>query len=457
MMNRRRFLKQHLAVAACLGSGVDLLNLGKSAFAADTSGYKALVCVYLAGGNDSFNMFVPQSALEHAGYAVARQFLAVPRPSLLPVEPVTYIDGAKYGFHPNMPEVQGLFEQGALSVVGNVGPLIRPLSKSQYESRALPVPAQLFSHNDQTDLWMAGDASHRTGLGWAGRMVDLIYANSEIPKPSPSISIGGNNLWQSGAEIRAFEMSAGGVGSAYLPWHDGPLILSDAYLMAYQRARGESHLLRKEHALIQERATEFSALVNNALLSAPDFSGLFETGPLQQQLAMVAKLLAVRESLDVAASRHVFFVRMGGWDTHADQLADVSTSHPNLLRELSRSLGNFYTALQELQLETAVTTFTATEFGRSLTPNGSGTDHGWGGHSMVMGGSVKGGDIYGRMPELVVNSPDAVEDGRIIPSTSVDQYSATLAHWFGLSRTETAALFPNLSFFSTNDLGFMMS
>lgn len=452
---RRNFLKQHLALAAWLGCGVDVLNIGPVASAANTAGYKALVCVYLAGGNDSFNMFVPQSQSEHALYAQARQFLAVPSAQLLPVAPSSYNDGASYGFHPNMPEVHTLFEQGALSVIANVGPLVNPVSKSGYEARSDAIPEQLFSHNDQTDLWMAGDASHRTGLGWAGRMMDIIYANGNTPRPSPSISVGGNNLWQSGTNIRSFEISAGGIESAYLPYHEGPLKLGDAYATAYQAAQSKTHKLLSEHALVQDRAIEYSQLVNQALGFAPDLSSTFGSGPLQQQLQMVARLLAVRDRLDTGFNRQVFFVRLGGWDTHAAQLEDTSTSHPNLLRQLSQSLGEFNSALSQLSLQNEVTTFTATEFGRSLTPNGSGTDHGWGGHNLVMGGSVRGGDIIGTMPELKLDSPDAVEDGRIIPSTSVDQYSATLAHWFGLSRAESAALFPNLSLFPSDDLGFM--
>jgi len=455
--SRRHFLKQHLALATCLGAGVDLLNIGPSSWAADSSGYKALVCVYLAGGNDSFNMVVPQSSSEHSAYAIARQFLAVPSSDLLPLMPSSYNDGASYGLHPNVPEIHSLFEQKALSVIANVGPLVRPVTKAGYEARTQTIPGQLFSHNDQTDLWMAGDASHRTGLGWAGRMMDMIYSSGSSPQPSPSISIGGNNLWQAGNNIRQFEIGSGGTEPAYLPWHEGPVKLSDAYASAYNAAQGSTNKLIQEHAVIQDRAIEFSNLVNNALNFAPDLSSAFGNGPLQKQLQMVARLLAVRDKLDTSLARQVFFVRLGGWDTHAAQLADISTSHPNLLRQLSLALGEFNTALQQLSLQNSVTTFTATEFGRSLTPNGSGTDHGWGGHSLVMGGAVQGGDIFGQMPELMLDSQDAVEDGRVIPTTSVDQYSATLAHWFGLSTAETASLFPNLSFFGSNDLGFMNS
>ena len=453
--NRRRFLKQHLALAAWLGCGVDVLNLGSSAGAADSAGYKALVCVYLAGGNDSFNMFVPQSNAEHAQYAQARQFLAVPRASLLPVEALGYDDGASYGFHPNMPEVQGLFAQGMLSLVANVGPLVSPVTKSGYEANTDNVPSQLFSHNDQTDLWMAGDASHRTGLGWAGRMMDIFYANGSVPKPSPSISVGGNNLWQAGLSTRSFEIGAGGIEAAYLPWHEGPVKLGNAYAAAFGAAQASTHKLLREHGQVQDRAIEYSGLVNQALSSAPDLSESFGNGPLQRQLQMVARLIAVRDRLDAGLNRQVFFVRLGGWDTHSAQIENISTSHPNLLRQLSLSLGEFNSALEQLSIQNDVTTFTATEFGRSLTPNGSGTDHGWGGHSLVMGGAIRGGDIFGTMPRLRLDSPDAIESGRIIPSTSVDQYSATLAHWFGLNNDETTALFPNLPNFSSNDLGFM--
>ncbi|MFK8081232.1 MAG: DUF1501 domain-containing protein [Granulosicoccus sp.] len=457
--NRRDFLRWNLALAASLAPGLGIVNAMRPVHAASISGgYKALVCVYLAGGNDSFNMFVPYGGSAHSAYATARQDLAIPTADLIPVDPVSG-GTIRHGFHENMPAMADLFDQGSLAVAANVGTLIRPITKSQYESNASSVPAHLFSHNDQSDRWMAADASNRYGQGWAGRMMDMLYDNAAVPRPSPSISIGGNNLWQSGRDVRLFEMSAGGVSSAHLPWHEGPFKLQDAYEQVSAAGKRNDSLFVAEHALRQERAIEFSRYVNAALEGAPDFEGVFGGDPLSAQLRMVARLIAVRDLLDPdrTVNRQVYFVQIGGWDTHAEQNGDTESNHPNLLGVLSGALGAFQSALDSVDMRDQVTTFTATEFGRSLTPNGSGTDHGWGGHSLVMGGAVSGNAVYGTLPELAIDSDDTVENNRIIPSTSVDQYGATLARWFGMNESELNNLFPNLGNFQDRDMGFMLS
>ena len=449
---RRSFLKRQLALGACLATGFDVIN--GPAYAANKQGYKALVCIYLAGGNDSLNMFVPTTASAHADYANARQFLAVNRAQLLPVTAATYSDGLAYGFHPVMRESQRLFDTGELAVIANVGSLIKPISKQEYESRSGSVPAQLFSHNDQTDSWLAANANGRARLGWAGRTMDIMYP-SGYPVPSPSISIGGNTLWQKARNVRPFEVGSNGVGARFLPNHSGPMKLSDAFAAMHKSALQERNLFANEHALTLERAAEYGDRVNSALASSPEFTKQFPGTPLAAQLKMVARLIAVRSRLDSGLSRQVFFVRIGGWDTHDDQLSADGSGHQDLLQQLDSAMGAFQSAMGDLNQQNAVTAFTATEFGRSLTPNGSGTDHGWGGHSMVMGGAVQGGDIYGQMPQVSRNSIDTVENNRLIPTTSVDQYSATMARWFGLTDSELASVFPNLRNFATPDLGFL--
>lgn len=457
-MNRRNFLKHNLALAGCMAGGFNMFSGAQSAQAATLNGYKALVCVYLAGGNDSFNMFVPSSASEHADYAAARQFIAVPREQLLPLSPVSYSDGASYGFHPSMVRSKDLFDQGRMALVANVGTLIHPITRQQYENQALEIPAQLFSHKDQSDLWMAGSASNGTGQGWAGRLVDQVYTNPvTAPRPSPNISIAGNNLWQTGSGIRAFEMSSGGISKPDLPWHDGPSKLQDAYAALYQANQSSNHMFVSEHAHIQDRGIEYANLINNALATAPQFDLSFGDGSLQSQLEMVARLIAARDTLEAGVQRQVFFVQLGGWDTHSRQIdPNADINHQILLSQLDQSLHVFNAAMEQLGTQDQVTTFTATEFGRSLTPNNTGTDHGWGGHSLVMGGAVNGNDIYGTMPQLSFDSIDAIDNNRIIPTSSVDQYGATLARWFGLNNSELASVFPNLQNFSTTDLGFML-
>jgi uncharacterized protein (DUF1501 family) len=379
--------------------------------------------------------------------------MAIAPSDLLTVNPVAGSD-TRYGFHRNMTEVKDLFDDGALGLIANVGTLIRPISKSAYEANVSGIPDRLFSHNDQSDTWMAGDANNRFGQGWAGRMMDMLYDNATVPRPSPSISIGGNNLWQNGKDIRAFEIRANGVGTTQLPYHGGPFKLFEAYNELSTTGQNSSNLLVAEHALRQERAIEFSRFVNAALEFAPEFNEM-SGDRLAEQLRMVARLIAVRDQLDPERSvnRQVYFVLLGGWDTHADQ----NGFHPNLLGQLSAALGKFNDAITSIGMQDQVTTFTATEFGRSLTPNGSGTDHGWGGHSLVMGGAVKGNTVHGTLPQLEIDSDDTVENNRIIPSSSVEQYGATLARWFGMNDSELNVLFPNLRNFDQRDMGFLRS
>lgn len=459
MMNRKRrnFLKQQLLLGTCLAAGFDVINA--PANAADTSGYKALVCVYLAGGNDSYNMFIPTTASAHADYADARQFLAVPRNQILPVSPVSYSDGLNYGFHPQMPETQRLFGEGELSVIANVGSLIRPITKQEYEERSTAVPRHLFSHNDQTDSWLAADARGAMGEGWAGRMMDILYPTN-APKPSPSISIGGSSIWQRGRRVRALQMGTNGFGQTYLPWHSAPIKLRDAYTAMYSDAVNESNLFVNENAMTLERARDFANQINSAIQNAPEYDVAFPEGNrLGDQLKMVANLIAVRNELDANMNRQVFFVRIGGWDTHDAQISnEAAVNHPKLLKQLDLALNSFQRAMIQLGLNDSVTTFTATEFGRSLTPNGTGTDHGWGGHAVVMGGAVQGGDIFGRMPQVSRDSPDTVANNRFIPGTGVEEMCSIMAGWFGCSPSELNQIFPNLSNFpqQTTNLEFVI-
>jgi len=450
---RRSFLKRQLILGGCVAAGFDVIS--GPAQAASTNGYKALVCINLAGGNDSYNMFVPTSASAHADYATARQFLAVPRAQALPVTPATYSDGQAYGFHPAMGESKRLFDSGQLAVMANVGSLVRPITKLEYESRSGAIPKQLFSHNDQTDSWLAANANGETGLGWAGRMMDTIYPG-DFPAPAASLSIGGNSLWQKASNVRNFEVGTSGVTGRYQPNHAGPMKLRDAYAAMHANAVSQSNLFANSRAMVLERALDYADLINTSIESSPTFQTAFTGGRLAAQLEMVARLISARASLGSDLNRQIFFVRLGGWDTHDNQIAGVEDeTHQALLGQLDAALGAFQNAMVQLGVQDSVTAFTATEFGRSLTPNSSGTDHGWGGHSLVMGGAVQGGDIYGQMPQISLDSVDTVNNSRFVPTTSVEQYSATLARWFGLSDSELNSVFPNLGNFATPDVGFM--
>jgi uncharacterized protein (DUF1501 family) len=456
-LSRRAFLKWQMAAALGSNSFFPFLGNLSSAQAASIGGeYKALVCVFLLGGNDSFNMIVPRSSSAHAAYAAARRGLAINRDSLLSISPASYNDGNSYGFHPSMPEARQLFQENKLSILANVGMLAEPITKEQYEDKTKRIPPNLFSHADQQDLWMPAKASNNPAdsFGWAGRMTDLMYPNPDLaPKPAVNLTTRPPNLWQTGTKNSPYEVSVDGGKPLVFPRHSGEYSMEQAYRDITDLSVNNNHKLVSHFADVQERSDALTELINTALVTAPKFSKAFpQEETLGKQLEMVAKLMAVRNNLDSNITRQVYFVGIGGWDTHDNQRG----RHQELLQHLSKSLHAFNSALEELGLNNQVTTFTASEFGRSLTPNNDGTDHGWGGHNLIMGGSLKGGDIFGTMPKLEIDSPDALKSGRIIPTTSVEQYAATLASWFGLSSSEISTIFPNLNRFNTNNLGFLV-
>jgi uncharacterized protein (DUF1501 family) len=409
--------------------------------------YRALVCVFLFGGNDSFNMLVPRSTAEYDAYAAARQNLAVARDQLLPIAP-TISDGADYGVHPSMPGLQALFEQGQAAFVANVGPLIEPTTKAQYQAQSVRLPPQLFSHNDQQDQWHSLRGRTLSDTGWAGRMADLIRVNVASQQLATNVSLAGNTLFQSGGDTVAYSMGAtgptqfAGFGAAGFQLEQRRAferIIHASYDSIYARGFAE----------VQRRAVEAADRVTTAIGQAPPLATVFPASPLGQQLQTVARLIAVRSQL--AMQRQVFFVSTGGFDSHDDQLVN----QPTLLGNVSACLAAFHAATVELGVASAVTTFTQSDFGRTLTSNGDGTDHAWGGVQVVVGQSVRGRRIFGRYPSLALNGPDDVGGGRMIPAVSADQYAATLARWFGIADAELVSVAPNIGNFNERDLGFM--
>jgi uncharacterized protein (DUF1501 family) len=460
-MNRRRFLK----AAAAGGVAYAFGRTPQAAFAA-TSGtnaafddYKALVCVFLFGGNDSFNMVVPRSDLEYNEYAAARQNLAIARSSLLPLNPlVPNPGGALYGLHPSLAEIAALFEQDeACAIVANVGPLIEPTTKAQFLAKSVRLPPQLFSHNDQQDQWHAlkGEAMARSG--WGGRLADVI-ASSAVPMPldqplAVNLSLSGQSLFQTGATSVPYTM--GPTGPVQLFGLDGTDPLSIARRAAFDAVIGANYptVYERAYARVQQRARQAAGTIGDALASvrspnAPPFTMAFPASPLGTQLRTVAELIAARDQLQV--NRQIFFVATGGFDTHDAQVAD----QPGLLANISQSLAAFYRATAEMGVASEVTTFTQSDFGRTLTSNGDGTDHAWGGNQLVIGGAVAGRTIYGRYPLLSIDGPDDVGGGRMIPAVSCDQYAATLAAWFGVPEAALASVAPHIGNFAQRDLGF---
>ena len=413
--------------------------------------YKALVCVFLHGGNDSFNMLVPNTTAEYNVYAASRQNLAIPRQDLLPVNPLSVGGTNPFGLHPSMAGIQGLFEAGSAAFVANVGPLVEPTTKDQYFSGSVTVPSQLFSHNDQQDQWHSLKGAGTSKTGWAGRIADLIRQSVAGQQMATNASLNGTVLWQSAEETIAYVMGQTGP----LPFegfsNDPENILYDQKLAFEAIVDAQySSIYERGFAEIQRRAIDAADTVSSAIANAPALTTVFPNSPLGRQLETVAKLIGNRSALEM--QRQIFFVGIGGFDSHDDQ----NQNQPGLLGGVSDSLSAFQSAMAELSVADSVTTFTQSDFGRTLTSNGDGTDHAWGGIQIVMGGAVRGRDIYGTYPVLQIGGNDDVGGGRMIPTTSADQFAATLAKWFGVPDADLDIVAPHIDNFAQRDLGFMV-
>jgi len=449
ILSRRQLLKHGACTAAGVAGLHALWNLGLiSSAAAQGPGndYKALVCVFLFGGCDSFNLLVPRDSAHFNPYAAARQNLAIPQNQLLAITPNTS-DGSQYGLHPSCPELQTLFGSGKLALVANVGSLLYPMTKTQFKNSTVQRPPQLFSHYDQQVQWMTSIPDSNEGYGWAGRTAELLHSLNGASALSMNITLQGVNTFQVGPTVAPFSM--GTSGPKGLNGFNGQQ--GQRRYAAFQQLlnRQTPHLLERAFADTQKRAIDINALLQSALAGAAPLSTTFPDTYLGAQLAMIARTIAIRDQL--GARRQVFFCGTGGFDSHDNQVQD----QPGLFANVSQALSAFQAAMAELGTENMVTTFSASDFGRSLTSNGDGSDHAWGGVQMVLGGSVVGKDIYGVYPSLALNSPDDIDGGRILPTTSVDEYSATLAKWLGVQPGDMATVFPHLNRFAHPDLGFM--
>jgi len=457
---RREFLRQCAAISL-LGSGAGAMN-GKlgligSAMAASSDytsfdDYKALVCVFLYGGSDSFSMFVPTDNEGYSSYAASRGSLAVPRDKLLTGGTDTGI-----GFHPLLADMHRLYsrsptEEGAkLALFSNVGNLIAPISRAQFQQGSNTVPNDLFAHNHQQEQWLKGLSSSPAaivGSGWGGRMADLLqHANADGGLP-PSFSINGSNYWLPGQQVQPIALSPGSGLN--------PLEYLDVQANSNSRARGDTldailnttsnHPMKQQAASTLARAKSGSARLQATLQANNDFATPYNSSSkLATQLRMVARLIAGNQQMGMR--RQIFFVGAGGWDTHDSQTPRLNL----LLADLNRSLIDFQDTLSEVNMSDSVTTFTASDFGRTLTTNGDGSDHGWGGHYMVMGGAVNGGRMLGQLPDFSVGSEDDTgEKGRIIPKLSINQYGALMARWMGVSPNDLNGVFPDLANFGSD-------
>jgi len=446
---RREFMRRLLGGALLLpgGSALSLLGLPGRSLAApeDVGDYRALVCIYLHGGNDSFNMVVPTAPAAHERYRRTRGNLAVPRETLLPIQPV-HAQALEYGFHPSLEPLHRHFADGELAVVANLGTLLEPVTREQARRHPERLPAQLFSHSDQTFQWQTANPGSLDALGWGGRMADLTQSFNGGALLPMNITLAGESLFLAGRKVVQYALDPAGPEALEM-LNDDPV--AGALMQLFESRR--AHLLQRQFARVQRRSIELQALVSAVLEAEVPLETSFPDSDLGRQLAMVARMIAARWHFGLDKGRQLFLAAKGGWDTHDRQNQD----QPLLLADLAACMSAFQQAMVETGNAGSVTLFTASEFGRTLTSNGDGTDHGWGGHQMVLGGAVHGGDIYGEIPEMVVDGEDDLGDGRIIPTLSVDQYAATLARWFGVPQSELGRLFPQLDRFETDDLGFM--
>jgi uncharacterized protein (DUF1501 family) len=454
--NRRRFLRAAAAggVAYAMGRTPGTVMAQVASVNALTD-YRALVCVFLFGGNDSWNMVVPRSTAEYNVYKTSRQNLAVDQTALLPIAPTSLPTTQQYGFHPSMPELAALFEAGRCAVIPNIGPLITRTTKAQYTAGSVPLPPQLFSHNDQQDQWhtLRGKALSKTG--WAGRVADVLASQTTSQQLAINISLAGQTLFQAGSVAVPYTMGATGATTFTGFGTSGTTLARRTAFTNIAKGTYDT-VYERGFADVQRRAVQYTDLVNNSLAGvtvATPFataSTNASLASLSRQLQTIARMIKVRDQLTMA--RQIFFISLGGFDTHDDQLVD----QPTLYAGISGALKAFYDATVELGVADKVTTFTQSDFGRTLTSNGDGSDHAWGGIQLAVGGAVKGRDFYGTYPLLQINGADDVSGGRMIPTTSSDQYAATLAKWLGVTDAQLPQVAPNIGNFTVRDLGFMI-
>lgn len=463
-ISRRKFIGQ----SACAGLGatgllsaMGTLRLFNASLAAQTipgDDYKALICVFLYGGNDANNTIVPMDLHGYNTYSSARGPLALPRNTLLPVN-VRNTDQGEFGLHPSMARLRELFQKEKMAFITNVGTLVAPITRAEYVSGGAAVPPYLFSHSDQMVQWQTSVPDSPRKIGWAGRLADLKHSLNGSSQISMNISVDGNNIFQVGEEVFQYHVTDEGSVGLYeydAEWDPRP---QQAKALRNTLGMSYSHLFEAEYASVMSRAIANDTLMKETLATIPEYTNKFthsrsgEGGLtwIGSELRMILRLIAAQKKLGMR--RQIFFCSLGGFDTHDAQL----DAHADLLRELSNAIADFYQATADLGVADNVTLFTASDFNRTYITNGKGTDHAWGSHHFVVGGAVKGGRLYGQMPVLRADGPDDTGDrGSWIPTTSVDEYSATLAKWFGVRPSEMPLVLPNINRFSNPDLGFMI-
>jgi uncharacterized protein (DUF1501 family) len=466
-VSRRSFLGQ----ASCAAIGATtvfstLFNLKSlnaaasfnSSIGAMAGDYKALVCLLNAGGLDSFNMLVPRNTTAYNQYAGTRSNMALTQNSLRPINPLVS-DGNQYGLHPSMVRMQALFEANKLAFVSNVGTLVRPITKQQFYEGAVPIPLGLYSHADQIMHWQTGVPHMRVGQGWGGKMADLLISANQNQTISMNISLSGSNIFQTGENTVEYSLhpEEGSIGIRDYNNQDWAFNQLKRAAIDGMVNPVYQNVFKNTYRKTIKAAIDGNALLSSVIDNAPIFNVPFtQNSDLSKSFEMIAKTISGREQLQM--SRQIFFVEYGGWDHH-DELIN---SQAEMLTELDSALYQFNAAMEQMGLADKVTTFSLSEFSRTLTSNGNGTDHAWGGNVFVMGGAVNGKKIFGNFPSLVLGNSNPLEigGGSLIPTTSADEYFAELALWYGVPASDIATLFPNIGYFydpmsNTNPVGFL--
>jgi uncharacterized protein (DUF1501 family) len=479
-ISRRKFVQQ--ASCAAIGSTTlfstlaNLKSLGQ-ATAHNTSlfmgggDYKAMVCILLSGGNDSFNMLAPKGS-EYSEYALTRSNLAVPENELIDLNQAAgNHSGRSFGLHPNMPNMAALFnnstaaarhgtEDANVSFISNIGSLVDVITKQQFYDGSVPTPLGLYSHSDQQMHWQTGIPNERVAQGWAGKIADLLSPNNNAYNDiALNISLSGTNVFQTGDSTVEYAVDAE-QGSIGISGYGGSWILDQMKTQKVNNMIDYNYQDMFKQAYVDPVASGVRGDIKftQALNNTPPLNTVFTYHDdgwqrIGQSFEMIAKTIAARDHIGV--DRQIFFLDFGGWDHH-DSLLD---QHPQMLGRLDQSLMDFNNAMKELGVQDCVTTFCLSEFSRTLTSNGDGSDHAWGGNVFMMGGAVNGRKIYGNYPSLVLDNPLEVGGGSLIPTTSCDEYFAELAMWFGVPNSDLTLLYPNLGNFysvgSGNPIGFM--
>ncbi len=485
-ISRREFLRR----AACAAVGTvamtasirDLRLMNAAVAQSNITDYKALVCIFLQGGNDSNNLIIPTLASQYANYAAIRTpVLAIPQSAILPVTTLNS-DGNTYGLHPSCPELQTLYGEGKLAFLFNTGTLVYPVTRAQYLA-GLNKPPQLFSHADQQTQWQTSLPDQPPLTGWGGRCADLLNSVQPTAPISLMVSLAGANTFEVGNIISQYSVSTSGAISLSMPGTpSGGANTNRLPTLMNILGLPYKNLQSQAYAGVAEHAINTGALLNNAIsptagtnywtnlfptkVTPPEGGGAFFSS-LSPQLQMVARLIAAGSTAvangGFGMKRQIFFCQVGGYDLHTGQTNYSAANpnnvllgaHTNLLAELSQSMYAFQRAMEQLGLANNVTSFTASDFGRTFPSNGQGSDHGWGSHHLILGGAVKGQQTYGQFPALTVNGPNDTSTGRWIPTTAIDQYFATLASWFGVDPGNLSTVFPNLGRFTSPNLGFI--